>query len=64
VIGQESLVPGELSDAAVIGASLGDGAFEYLPATVANMSLLSLTARHPSARVVSGSTPAASASVK
>jgi hypothetical protein len=31
---------------------------EYLPATPANMRLLSLTARHPDATVVSGGPPA------
>ena len=39
-------------------------AFEYLPATPANMSLLSLTARYPSAHVVSDPAPAETASAK
>jgi hypothetical protein len=39
-------------------------AFEYLPTTPANLSLLSLTARYPSARVVRDPGPAATASVK
>jgi hypothetical protein len=39
-------------------------AFEYLPATSANLSLLTLTARYPSARVVSDPSAAAATAAK
>jgi hypothetical protein len=58
-VDQSSYRPIQIADPQSNGTTvdLSVAAFEYLPATPANLSLLSLTARYPSARVVVSGAP-------